>query len=269
MRHPAVAGRFYPGDRGALVAEIKRCFSHRIGPGMPTEHRNERSIVSAIAPHAGYMASGMNAAHVYKEIAEDGLPEVYVIVGPDHYGIKYGVAMCGEPYVTPLGACRIHEEIAGRLRKAIPDDVSSHRLEHSVEAQVPFIQFIDPDARMIPIIMSDQSRRCAEFLSKAIADACEGYDHVIIASSDLSHYVTRDRALSEGTAVIEKVCGRDIGGMYDVIKERNITACGYGPMAVSMLSKCSSARLLRYSDSSDSLGRSGEVVAYSSVAFFR
>ena len=269
MRHPAVAGRFYPDDRDALTGEIKRCFTHRLGPGMPGERRNERNIVSAIAPHAGYMASGMNAAHVYKAIAEDGLPEVYVIVGPDHYGINYDIAMCGEPYVTPTGVCKVHDEIAKRLRKMIPDDVRSHTREHSVEAQVPFIQFIDPNAKIIPIIMSDQSQRCAEQLSRTIEEACEGYDHVMIASSDLSHYVPKEKASSEGKEVIGKVCARDVKGMYDVIEKNNITACGYGPMAVAMSSKCSSAKLLKYSDSSDSLGRSREVVAYASVAFYR
>jgi AmmeMemoRadiSam system protein B len=236
---------------------------------MPGECRNERRIVSTIAPHAGYMASGMNAAHAYKAIAEDGLPEVYVIVGPDHRGIAYDVAMCGIPYVTPLGVCGVHEEIVKKLRKIIPDDPRSHRYEHSVEVQVPFVQYIDPNARIVPIIMGDQSRECAEFLSKAIAEACDGHDAVVIASSDLSHYVTKKKAYSEGTDVLNKVCGLDVPGMYDVITERQITACGYGPMAVAMTTKCSGAELLKYSDSSDSLGMSNEVVAYASVAFYR
>jgi AmmeMemoRadiSam system protein B len=269
MRYPAVAGRFYPNDRKALADDIKKCFIHELGPGMFGECRNERRLAAAIAPHAGYMASGMNAAHVYKEIAEDGLPEVYVIVGPDHHGIQYDVAMCGEPYVTPLGVCKIHEEIAGRMRKLIPDDVRSHEFEHSVEVQIPFIQTIDPDAKIIPIIMSDQSQECAEYLSKVIAEACDGHDHLIIASSDLSHYVPKAKAYSEGTTVLERVCGRDIAGMYNVIREKRVTTCGYGPMAVSMMSKCSSSRLLKYSDSSDSLGRSNEVVGYASVAFYK
>jgi AmmeMemoRadiSam system protein B len=209
----------------------------------------------------------MNAAHVYKAIAEDGLPEVYVIVGPDHRGIAYDAAMCGVPYVTPLGVCGIHEEVAGKLRKMIPDDPPSHRYEHSVEVQVPFIQYIDPNARIVPIIMGDQSRECAKFLSEAIADACGGHDHIVIASSDLSHYVSKKRAYSEGKDVLEKVCGLDIDGMYNVIKERRITSCGYGPMAVAMSSKCSDAELLKYSDSSDPLGMSDEVVAYASVVF--
>ena len=270
MRHPAVAGRFYPNDKKALIKNINECFTHKLGPGIPKECRNTKKITAAIAPHAGYMASGMNAAHVYKAIAEDGLPEVYVVIGPDHHGIPYAAAMCGEPYATPMGVCDVHDGIIKKLKKAIPDDPHSHKFEHSVEAQIPFIQFIDPKARIVPIIMSDQSQECAEYLSKAIAEACEGHDFVIIASSDLSHYVSKERAYSESADVLRKVCDRDIQGMYRAIGERNVSTCGYGPMAVAMSSECSNAELLKYSDSFDSLGMGRkEVVAYASVAFFR
>ncbi|MDR0334706.1 MAG: AmmeMemoRadiSam system protein B [Methanomassiliicoccaceae archaeon] len=269
MRYPAVAGRFYSDSKDALTEEIRDCFTHAIGPGLPGGCRNERKITSAIAPHAGYAASGMNAAHVYKAIAEDGLPEAYVIIGPDHRGIPYDVALCGVPYVTPLGVCSVHDDIVKKLRKIIPDDPRSHRYEHSVEVQIPFIQYIDPNAKIVPIIMGDQSRECAKFLSEAITEACTGHDTVVIASSDLSHYVSKKRAHSEGTDVLNKVCALDIPGMYGTIEKRDITACGYGPMAVAMSAGCSSAELLKYSDSEDSLGLSGEVVAYASVAFRR
>ncbi|MCL1984582.1 MAG: AmmeMemoRadiSam system protein B [Methanomassiliicoccaceae archaeon] len=270
MRYPAVAGRFYPNDKKMLNGEIRDCFTHRIGPGLPGVCSKERKIVSVIAPHAGYMASGMNAAYAYKRIAEDGLPDVYIIIGPDHHGIPYDIAMCGEPYVTPLGVCNIHREAAERMRKAIPDDPHSHKYEHSVEVQVPFIQYIDPNARILPIIMSDQSRECAEYLAKAIAEACDGLDALVVASSDMSHYVTKEQAYSEGKDVLERVCARDVEGMYDVIEKRGITACGYGPMAAAMSFGRSVGELLRYSDSDDSLGyHDGGVVGYASVAFFR
>ena len=268
MRYPAVAGRFYSNNKDQLIKEIKKCFTHPIGPGMPGGCTNERKIVSAIAPHAGYMASGMNAAHVYKAIAEDGLPDAYVIVGPDHHGIPYDAALCGVPYVTPLGVCGVHEDIVKKLRKNIPDDPRAHRYEHSVEVQVPFIQFIDANAKIVPIIMSDQSPGCAQFVSKAISEACEGYDAMIIASSDLSHYVAKKKAYSECADVLERICALDIKGMYETIDEQGVTACGYGPMAVAM-SAGRRAKLLKYSDSGDSLGMNDEVVAYASVAFYK
>jgi AmmeMemoRadiSam system protein B len=269
MRYPAVAGRFYPNEGKALTGEIERCFTHPIGPGLPQECKNTRRISSVISPHAGYMASGMNAAHVYREIAEDGLPEAYIIIGPDHHGIPYDAAMCSEPYLTPLGRCEVHGDICKRLRKIIPNDVHAHEFEHSVEVQVPFIQFIDKNAKIVPIIMGDQSQGSVRYISETIAEVCEGYDIVVIASSDLSHYVPKEQAHSEGMDVLEKVCARDIPGMYKVINDRRVTTCGFGPMAVAMSADCSSSKLLRYSDSADSLGISKEVVAYASVSFYR
>jgi len=270
MRYPAVSGRFYPSDERMLKKEIEDCFKDPIGPGLPGECRNTDRLVSAIAPHAGYRASGMNAAHVYKAIAEDGLPEVYVVIGPDHHGIPYDAALCGEPYVTPFGACSVHEDVVRRMRSLIPDDPHAHRYEHSVEVQIPFIQFIDKNARIAPIIMSDQSMECAEYISDAIKEACEGYRYVVIASSDMSHYVPKGKASEEGRKVIERICAMDVQGMYDVISENGITSCGYGPMAVAMMSGGSCAKELRYSDSYDSLGRDkNEVVGYLSVAFLK
>jgi len=270
MRYPAVAGRFYPNDRNSLMNEIKKCFTHKLGPGLPGECSNERKIVSAIAPHAGYAASGMNAAHVYKAIAEDGLPEVYVVIGPDHHGIPYDAAVCGEPYVTPLGVCKVHQEAVKKISKLIPNDAHAHTYEHSVEVQIPFIQFIDPDAKIVPIIMSDQSPEGVRYVSEAVEEVCDGIDHLVIASSDLSHYVPREQARSEGDDVIAMICGSDIRGMYEVIDQRSITACGFGPMAVAMSSPHTSAKLLKYSDSFDSLGSDrGGVVAYVSSLFLK
>jgi len=268
MRYPAVAGRFYPGDGKALKREIENCFTHDLGPGMPRECGNERRLTAAIAPHAGYKASGMNAAHVYKEIAEDGLPDVYVIVGPDHYGIPYDVVLCSEAYMTPLGACTVHNDIIKKMRKNIPDDVRAHKFDHSVEVQIPFIQYIDPNAQIVPILMSDQTKECAEFLSNVISEACSGYDHIVIGSSDLSHYVPKDIALNEGKEVMDKVCNSDVKGMYDSVYDRKITTCGYGPMAVAMMTNGSQAKLLKYSDSHDSLGvERNSVVGYASAVF--
>ncbi|MDR1955077.1 MAG: AmmeMemoRadiSam system protein B, partial [Candidatus Methanoplasma sp.] len=162
MRYPAVAGRFYPADKSELSANIEECFRHELGPGLPEHFGSERTISAAIAPHAGYMASGMNAAHVYKKIAEDGSPEAYIVIGPDHVGVPYRAVMCDDDFLTPMGPCRIHEDIASELSEMIPCDCAAHRYEHSIEVQIPFIQFIDKDPRIIPIIMGDQSKASAE-----------------------------------------------------------------------------------------------------------
>ena len=106
MRQPAVAGRFYPDDPEDLEEMISWCFTHRLGPGLPARVGDSRRISGAMAPHAGYMCSGMTAARTYRALEEDGLPELYVIIGPDHYGTAMGrTVLCSEDFATPLGVC--------------------------------------------------------------------------------------------------------------------------------------------------------------------
>ena len=269
MRYPAVAGRFYPLERDVLTAELNWCFSSEQGPGLPGKSSGKRSISAIMAPHAGYRASGTNAAHAYKAVAEDGLPEAYVIIGPDHYGVPFDFVMCGDPYVTPLGECKIHDQIAGRLSELIPNSPSAHMREHSVEVQVPFIQFIDPDARIVPVIMRRQDPVSAERLASAVRRACEGYDVIVIASSDLSHYIPRQEAARLDGMVLDDIVSLNVPSMYRHISDLRISACGYGPVATAILAtNPSSAELLRHSDSWDSLGYDpAAVVGYGSVAF--
>ncbi len=271
MRYPAVAGRFYPDDKDELTAMIKSCFTGDMGPGMPSREGSKRSIVGAIAPHAGYVASGTNAAHVYKQILEDGLPEAYILVGPDHNGVPYDFVMCNEDHVTPLGTCQVHEGIAKKLKELIPNDCSAHRLEHSIEVQIPFIQFIDPDPRIVPIIMRDQSITAARELSEHIQEACKGMDVIVIASSDMSHYIPKPDAEILNRLVLDRIEEKDIEGMYSVIKDKKISICGYGPMAAAMIStEPSSIEILEYSDSWDSLKQDiNSVVGYGSALMYR
>lgn len=271
MRYPAVAGRFYPSGREELIESIEECFRHRLGPGMPGPEGNTRKIVAAVSPHAGYMASGMNAAHLYKKIKEDGLPEFYVIIGPDHHGVPYDAVMCSDEYLTPLGPCKIEKDVASELAEYIPDSSRAHMLEHSVEVQVPFIQYIDPDPHIIPVILSRQDSRTAGVLADILSRVCAGRDCIIIASSDLSHYIPKGRAASEGSLVLEKIKALDAEGVIETVRKNGISACGYGPISAAIRASApSEAELLKYSDSHDALGgSSNEVVGYASVAMYR
>ncbi|MDR3205645.1 MAG: AmmeMemoRadiSam system protein B [Candidatus Methanoplasma sp.] len=271
MRHPAVAGRFYSSDKEGLLAEIEASFTHRLGPGLPSGVGNSRKISAAVCPHAGYMASGMNAAHAYRRIAEDGLPEAYVIIGPDHRGVPFDIVMCGEDHLTPLGPCRVHEEIADALGRRIPDSPAAHRLEHSIEVQIPFIQYIDPDPRIIPIIMGDQSRRSAKRLASILREVCEGHDVIAIASSDMSHYVPKDAAERLNRPILEKLEQMDAEGMYAEAERTKASVCGLGPMAAALLfAEPSKVEVLKYSDSFDSTGYDrNSVVGYASAVMYK
>lgn len=238
---------------------------------MPGPEGSDRKIVAAVAPHAGYMASGMNAAHTFKKIKEDGLPEVYVIIGPDHQGVPYDFVMCSDEYLTPLGACKIETEMASELREFIPDDPRAHMREHSVEVQVPFIQYIDPDPHIIPIILSRQDLRTVRILADILSEACKGRDTVIIASSDMSHYVPKKKAASDDALILERIKALDAEGVVRTVRENRISACGFGPISAAMMASApSEAEVLKYSDSYDALGGSpAEVVGYASVAMYR
>ncbi|MGE0014904.1 MAG: AmmeMemoRadiSam system protein B [Candidatus Methanomethylophilaceae archaeon] len=271
MRYPAVAGRFYPLKKEDLVRDIEACFRHRLGPGMPGPEGSARRIVSAVSPHAGYMASGMNAAHVYKHIKEDGLPDTYVIIGPDHHGVPFDFVMCSEDYLTPMGPCKTDRDMVGALKGTVPDSANAHRLEHSVEVQVPFIQYIDPDPHIVPIIMSRQDPVTARRLGEILAKACEGRDVVIIASSDMSHYIPKQRAAALDAEIIGRIAALDPDGIFHTVRSKGISACGYGPIAAAIeASRPDSAEILKYSDSYDSLGGDpGAVVGYASAVMYR
>ena len=269
VRYPAVAGRFYPIEKDILKNTVKRCFEHGLGPGTIPETGCARSIKAVMSPHAGYMASGMFAAHTYSALKEDGRPDAYVIIGPDHYGIPYDFVLCSDTYLTPLGECRTHQEICARLRELMPDDPRAHMREHSIEVQIPFLQTIDPDAKIVPIIMSRQDMHTAERLSQILRKACEGFDVVFIASTDLMHYVPARVEKNIDTKYLEKVCECDIDGMYHMTQDFEMTVCGNGPTAVAILASGSrKGKLLAHGNSWDSLGFDEDaVVGYAATMF--
>ena len=270
MRYPAVAGRFYPLEKKDLIKSIEACFEHDLGPGLPLNRGEKRSVRAAISPHAGYAASGMNAAHVYNRIAADGLPEAYIIIGPDHYGVPYEAVMCSDDYLTPLGPCKVHREITAELRKYIPDDCKAHRSEHSIEVQIPFIQYIDDDPKIVPIIMGRQDKGAAEMLSKVMRAVCKDHDVIVIASSDMAHYVPKHIGEQMNGLVLDRLESKDIDGMYSVIMQNEISVCGYGPMATAMMvAEPEKVEILKYSDSWDSLGYDkNSVVGYASAVMY-
>lgn len=272
MRQPAVAGRFYPDDPEDLEEMISWCFTHRLGPGLPARVGDSRRISGAMAPHAGYMCSGMTAARTYRALEEDGLPELYVIIGPDHYGTAMGrTVICSEDFATPLGVCRSDREVCSRLARRFPDDPRAHSREHAVEVQVPFIQHIDPDPRIVAVTMGDQSPGSAAELAQALREACADRDTVVIASTDMSHYIPKEEAARLDGMVLDRVSEMDVDGMYGAVYGNRVTMCGYGPTAVAMLfSEGCESRMLGHTDSYDALGMDPDaVVGYASAVFER
>ena len=268
MRYPAVAGRFYPIEKDALAELVEDCFYHEKGPGTIPDTGCARKIKSMVVPHAGINVSGPIAAHGFAELKKDGHRDAYIIIGPDHYGQPFDLVMCSDPYVTPMGECRV-SDVAYRLRELITDSPNAHRHEHSIEVELPFLQFIDPGAEIVPIIMGRQDLPTAKRLAEAIRIASEGKDVMIIASSDLMHYVPDDVEKRMDGEFLERMTALDVEGTYDLVYRNRLSICGYGPIAAAILaSEPSKARLLCHSNSWETIHYDRDaVVGYAAATF--
>ncbi len=262
MRQPAVAGQFYPLRSENLEKELKRCFE-----GLELQ---QRKVLGAVCPHAGYMYSGKVAAHVYATLPE---ADTYVFFGPNHTGYGSPVSVSRDTWKTPLGNIDVDLELAdGFLGSIVDADELGHRYEHSIEVQLPFLQYrFGKDFKILPVCMGMQDEETAVEVGNLVADLISesGKRAVIIASSDFTHYETAERAKEVDSEVIDAILNFDIPGMYDRLYRRNASVCGYGPSA-AMLSASqklggSRATLLKYANSGDVSGDTAAVVGYAAI----
>ncbi len=267
MRRAAVAGQFYPSNDKELEILIRELFLHPLGPGnIPTlSPDGPRKIIGGVVPHAGYIFSGPVAAHFYHALAKDGFPETFIILGPNHYGVGSGIAVATEDFKTPFGVAKIDRELAKEIARDIVDmDNYAHRYEHSIEVQLPFLQFFKRNIKFVPISMLLQEYEVAIEVGRIIRDAIGGRDAVVIASSDFSHYVPKDWAYKHDALAIEKIVEGDIKGLYKVLAEHRITMCGYGPVAAMLEATKGKAKILKYATSGD-VQPMGDVVGYAAI----
>jgi AmmeMemoRadiSam system protein B len=285
-RQPAVAGMFYQAS--GLREEIESCFLTPGGPGrLPDVNPSgPRKIVGLVSPHAGLVYSGMVAAHAYLRLAEDGLPQVAVIMGPNHRAYLPAVALSDDStWRTPLGETVVDAEIARRIAAAYPMaefNNSAHASEHSLEVQLPFLQYIGNRAggnsiRIVPILIGAASPggevQFAREFGAAIADALQGEDAVIIASTDFTHYESSQSASSKDSLAMSCIEALDEAGLIGVVQEHGITMCGVLPTAVMIAAAkrmgATAGRTLAYRDSGDVTGDHNEVVGYGALEILR
>ncbi|HIP74574.1 MAG TPA: MEMO1 family protein [Thermococcus paralvinellae] len=290
IRYPAVAGSFYPTDEELLIM-LERFFSDLKEAG------NERKITAGVAPHAGYVFSGYTASRTYKAIYEDGLPETFVIIGPNHTGLGSAVAIYPEgEWITPLGEVEVDSELTRAIVKnsSIADlDELAHRYEHSIEVQLPFIQYIaekaEREVRIVPITLALQDEDVAEDLGEAIFKASQELerDVIVIASTDMMHYgymygYVPFRARGEDLLgrirewdfrVIQRILEFDYKGMFDEIRKMDHTMCGPGGVATaivfSRLAGAVEAELLHYTTSFEVSRSVDAIVGYASIVMRR
>jgi len=271
VRRAAVAGQFYSSSKSALLKELERCFLSPLGPGRLPElvRDGPRRIAGAVVPHAGLIFSGPVAAHVYADMASDGMPETVVVIGPNHTGYGRAVSASSEDFETPLGIVRSDRDIVARLKGVVEIDRAAHLYEHSLEVQLPFLQYLDPEVKVVPIVMGRQDLIMARETAKVLREACAGKDVVMLASTDFSHYLPAEAARERDGMVLERILRLDAEGVIDVVEKNDISMCGYGPVA-TMIMACggSRARLLHYGNSGD-VRPMGDVVGYAAAVVER
>ncbi len=267
MRSPAVAGQFYASGKGDLEHQIEECFNSPLGPKtVPVVKDGSRKIIGGVSPHAGFVFSGPVAAHLFSSIAADGFPETFVIIGPNHTGRGSGIAITTEDFETPLGVAKVDVELATAMKKELIDiDPQAHYYEHSIELQLPFLQYLSKDFKFVPICMAFQDYDAAISVGEIVRQAMEGKDVVVIASTDFSHYVTKETAKTKDGMALDAIEHMDAKALYDVVLEENISMCGYGPV-MAMMTACrgGKARVLKYATSGD-VRPMNDVVGYASV----
>lgn len=259
MRYPVVAGQFYPSDPDSLRTMLSE-FS-KLAPNP--------SVVACVSPHAGYMFSGKTAGMVHSLLSE---AETYVIVGPNHSGFGSAVAISMDTWVTPLGEVEIDKEFVEAISEKIMDvDETAHRYEHSLEVQVPFLQYLHDDFKIVPICLGMQDEETVKEVTAEIAQAEKktGRKIAIVASSDMHHFLPERDCRERDNKVIEAVLSMNMSRYFTTIYELQASVCGYGAIGVAMEyanRMDGDAELVDYSTSGELAGKES-VVGYAGISF--
>jgi len=276
LRRAVVAGSFYEGKPEALRAQVEACFLHRLGPGkLPTiNSAGSRQVLGLVCPHAGYAYSGPVAANAYFSLAQDGKPDTIVILGPNHTG--YGnplSAMREGAWQTPMGNAPIDSEVADDIAEKIgivDFDEVAHRHEHSIEVQLPFLQYLYGNAfKFVPICFLMQDLETAMEVGRGLAEVLANRNAVVIASSDFTHYEPQARVDKKDSDALKAVEALDEKKFYEVLEDENVSACGYAPIAALMTYAkalgAKKAEVLTHKTSGDITDDKSSVVGYAAV----
>jgi MEMO1 family protein len=271
VRRSAIAGSWYPDTAAAIAAEIGEYLEAARPPAQDGDLR------ALISPHAGLRYSGPVAAFGYSLLRGRAACTV-VLVGPSHRFAFGGSAVFARgTFETPLGRAAVDSDLADALLGAstgLSADEKPHEHEHSLEMQLPFLQLLVPELRIVPVLMGTQSREEVDALAGALARALAGRDALLVASSDLSHYLSRANARDMDSTVVSDVADFTPERLMDRLERRRNHACGGGPMVAVMKAArelgANASAVLRYADSGDAGEHdTSRVVGYLSAALFR
>jgi len=266
VRHPAVAGYFYPSDSDELFNDIKNYMIHE---------GEEKEVIGVISPHAGYMYSGSVAGKTFAGVK---VPDCVVVMGPNHTGMGSGAAIVTSgKWLIPGAEIWIDSEFANLLIKnfsKLEDDTLAHSREHSIEVQLPFIYYKNPKFKLVPVCLAHSPYSFCNELGIAIAETIKssGKKVLIVASSDMTHYEPHEVAKSKDKLAIDEILKLSPKELYNVVKEHRISMCGIIP-SVTLLCAAKSlgatgAELIQYQTSGDASGDYSQVVGYAGITIY-
>jgi MEMO1 family protein len=268
IRRPVVANSFYPGDPGELARTLKQFTPD-------CKEKDKKQAIVAISPHAGYIYSGAVAGEVFSGLQ---IPEDVIILGPNHTGHGQPVSIMAEgSWELPSGNVPVNKELAGKLIESsslFSTDTLAHRQEHSLEVQVPFLQFHQPKLTITPIVISQLQYSSCKSLGQSIAAVIKNYKKpvLIVASTDMSHYVTRAEAGKLDSLAIDRIKEMDSVGLFNTVLENRISMCGFIPTVISLIAArelgASKTEIIRYTDSGEVSGDTARVVGYLGMSIF-
>ncbi len=260
IRDPAVAGHFYDAKPQALAAEVDRLLSAE-APGIRAR--------GVLAPHAGYVYSGAVAGAVYARV--DVSPRV-IVLGPNHTGLGARAALWpGGAWRTPLGSVPIDPGLTGALAGCplLEGDPVAHMREHSIEVQVPFLQRARPGVTIAALCLGQLDYAECEEIGRAVARAARDAGALVVASSDMSHYIPAALARAKDMRAVERIVALDPRGLHEVVRRERITMCGFIPATVMLVAVkelgASAAELVRYAHSGEVTGDDESVVGYAGI----
>ena len=269
IRHQQVAGYFYPAEKDKLQKDI----ALMLQAAKPEKSFNK--IFGIVSPHAGYIYSGNTAAYAYK-LLKDKSYKTVIVISPSHAEYFPGISIYdGEAYETPLGLVEIDQQMVDKLvenSKIIFRGIQGHRKEHALEVQIPFLQSVLSEFKLVPIVMGDQSKMFVDELAERISKIVDD-ETLVVASSDLSHFYSSVEADRLDSVVEKRINDFDFNQLLLDLDDHECEACGGGPIVVMMkaasLKSITNSAVINRSDSGDITGDKSEVVGYLSAVVYQ
>jgi AmmeMemoRadiSam system protein B len=262
IRHHILAGSWYPAKTEDILADMEEFLQSARAPA---------TAIGVVTPHAGWRYSGKVAGYVYASVV---IPETVIVLAPNHRGVGHERAIWSKgEWTIPDASIPVDEELSALLIRhaKLEHDTIAHQHEHSLEIHLPFLYYRNPDVKIVPVCLMGlpfwMLKEIGAGMARAIKES--GRKVLMVASSDMSHYISAVTAKDLDFMAIDKIEKLDPEGLYNTVRDNSISMCGVIP-ATAMLYAATElgareAKLIKYASSGDITGDYNEVVAYAGI----